>query len=86
MNGPCIEFMRKVNRAEFAHDNNPVMRWQMANLRWNVNKITGMVKPSRDTKREKIDGCASLIMALARALDPENVLKPKKSFFVVTSQ
>jgi phage terminase large subunit-like protein len=86
MNGPCIEFMRKVNRGEFAHDNNPVMRWQMANLRWNINKVTSMVKPSRDSKREKIDGCASLIMALARAIDPENIVKPKKSFFVVTSE
>jgi phage terminase large subunit-like protein len=86
MNGPCVEFMRKVIRQEFAHDNNPVMRWQMANLRWNTNKITGMIRPSRDSKREKIDGCASLIMALARAIDPDNVTKPKREFFVVTSK
>jgi phage terminase large subunit-like protein len=86
MNGPCTEFMRKVNRQEFAHDNNPVMRWQMANLRWNVNKTTSMIKPSRDSKREKIDGCASLIMALARATAPENIQKPKKPFFIVQSK
>ena len=86
MNGPCVEFMRKVNRQEFAHDHNPVMRWQMANLRWNVNKVTSMIKPSRDSKREKIDGCASLIMALARAIDPENITKPKKTLWIATSK
>jgi phage terminase large subunit-like protein len=86
MNAPCQEMMRKILRQEFSHDNNPVMRWQMANLRWNTQKGTGFVKPARDSKREKIDGCASLIMALARATDPENQVKPKRPFFVVTSQ
>jgi phage terminase large subunit-like protein len=85
MNAPCQELMRKILRQEFSHDNNPVMRWQMANLRWNVQKNIGFVKPSRDRKREKIDGPASLIMALARATAPENQIKPKKQFFVVTS-
>jgi phage terminase large subunit-like protein len=85
MNSPCQELMRKILRKEFSHDHNPVMRWQMANLRWNTQKGTGFVKPARDSKREKIDGCASLIMALARATDPENTIKPKRQFFVVTS-
>jgi phage terminase large subunit-like protein len=86
MNPACQELMRKVLRQEFAHDNNPVMRWQMANLRWSIQKSTSFVKPDRDRKREKIDGAASLIMALARATSPENLVKPKKPFFVVTSQ
>ena len=85
MNGPCQEFMRKVLRKEFAHDHNPVMRWQMSNLRWNTQKGTSFIKPSRDRKREKIDGCASLIMALARATAPENIAKPKKDFWYVQS-
>ncbi len=84
MNAPCQELMRKVLRAEFAHANNPVMRWQMSNLRWNVQAGTGFVKPARDRKREKIDGAASLIMALARATDPANQIK-KKSFWVVSA-
>ena len=86
MNAPCQELMRKILRGEFAHDNNPVIRWQMANLRWNTQKGTGFVKPSRDSKREKIDGAASLIMALARATDPANIIKPKSNFWVVTSK
>lgn len=85
MNSPCQELMRKILRQEFTHDGNPVMHWQMSNLRWAVQRSTGFIKPSKDRKREKIDGCASLIMALARATDPDNVPKPKKSFFVVSS-
>ena len=85
MNAPCQELMRKILRGEFAHDNNPVMKWQMANLRWNTQKGTGFIKPDRDRKREKIDGAASLIMALARATDPENIIKPEKDFWIVQS-
>jgi phage terminase large subunit-like protein len=84
MNAPCQELMRKVLRQEFAHADNPVMRWQMSNLRWNTQKGTGFIKPARDRKREKIDGCASLIMALARATDPENQVKPRK-FWVAST-
>ena len=86
MNSPCQEMMRKVLRQEFAQGNNPVMRWQMSNLRWNTQKGTAFIKPARDRKREKIDGCASLIMALARAIDPDNAIKPKTNFWFVTSK
>lgn len=85
MNAPCQELMRKVLRKEFAHANNPVMRWQMSNLRWNTQKGTGFIKPARDRKREKIDGAASLAMALASATDPNNQIKPKKHFRVVST-
>lgn len=86
MNAPCHELERKILRKEFEHGHNPVMRWQMSNLRWNTQKGTGFIKPARDRKREKIDGAASLVMALARATDPENQIKPKKTFWMVTSQ
>ena len=84
MNGPCLEFMRRTLRKEFAHDANPVMRWQVSNLRWNTQKTTGFIKPDQDRKREKIDGPASLIMALGRALDPANVNQKPKWFMVST--
>jgi phage terminase large subunit-like protein len=83
MNVPCQEFMRKVLRQEFVHSLNPIMRWQTSNLRWNTQKGTGFIRPDRDRKREKIDGPASLMMALARATHPDN--KPKSAFWVVTS-
>lgn len=85
MNPPCHEFMRMVLRKELTHTNNPVMRWQMSNLRWNTQKGTGFIKPSRDRKREKIDGCASAIMAIASATSPDNIPKPKKTFWAVSS-
>ena len=85
MNSPCQELMRKILRKEFAQANNPTMRWQMSNLRWNTQKGTGFLKPDRDRKREKIDGCASLLMALARAIDPDNQVKPKRQFFIVSA-
>jgi phage terminase large subunit-like protein len=84
MNGPCLEFMRKVIRQEFRHSANPVMRWQMGNLRWAVQKNTGFIRPSRDRKREKIDGCSSLIMALACATSLDNIVKPKAKMWAVT--
>jgi phage terminase large subunit-like protein len=84
MNSPCQEFMRKILRKEFAQAHNPVMRWQMSNLRWNTQKGTNFIKPARDRKREKIDGCASLIMALASATSPENQIK-KRPYWVVST-
>ena len=86
MNSPCQELVRKILRKEFTHDRNPVMRWQMANLRWNTQRGTGFIRPDKDRKREKIDGCSSLIMGLARAISPENVIRPRNPFFVVTSR
>jgi phage terminase large subunit-like protein len=87
LNGPCIEFERKVQRHEFAHDLHPVMRWQMSNLRWSVSKTkdTNLKRPDRGRKREKIDGCSALIVALERAISPDNIIKPKKPFFMVQS-
>jgi phage terminase large subunit-like protein len=86
MSGPCNEWMRKILRKEFSHDADPVMRWQASNLRWNTQKGTGFIKPDRDFKREKIDGPAAMILALARATDPENIQKPKSTFWVATSK
>jgi phage terminase large subunit-like protein len=83
MNPACLELMRKVERHELSQTNNPVMRWQMSNLRWATQKGSGFIKPARDRRREKIDGCASLLMAISRAIDPENMIKPKRKFFMV---
>jgi phage terminase large subunit-like protein len=83
MNVPCQEFMRKVLRKEFIHSANPCMRWQINNLRWNTQKGTGFIRPDRGSKRQKIDGPASLMMALSRAISPDN--RPKPTFWVVTS-
>ena len=85
MNPPCLELKRKIERHELSQTNNPVMRWQMSNLRWATQQGTGFIKPARDRRREKIDGCASLLMAISRAIDPDNMIKPKRKFFMVQS-
>jgi phage terminase large subunit-like protein len=85
MNPACNDLMLKVLRHEIAHDNNPVMRWQMSNLRWFTQRTAQFIRPNKDRKREKVDGCSALIMALSRAIDPENQIKPKKKFFMVQS-
>jgi phage terminase large subunit-like protein len=81
LNPACQELMRKVIKHEFEHSHNPVARNQMANLRWYTQHSTGYLKPDRDRKREKIDFCASLVMALDRCLDPDNTLKPKQNWW-----
>lgn len=85
MSGPSNEFMRKVLRKDFAHDADPVLRWQISNLRWNTQKKNSFIKPDKDRRREKNDACVALIMALGRASDPQNLIKPKQKFFLVTS-
>jgi phage terminase large subunit-like protein len=86
MNAPCIEFSRMVDRGDFSHCNNPVMRWQMLNLKWKATggKESPFIMPRRGVKREKIDGCSSLIMGLACATSPDNQIKPKRNLWVVT--
>jgi phage terminase large subunit-like protein len=86
MNGPSNELMRKVSRKDIAHDADPVLRWQIANLRWNTMKSTGYIKPDKDRRREKNDACVALIMALGRASDPENLIKPQRKFFCISPE
>jgi phage terminase large subunit-like protein len=86
MNAACNEWMRKVLTGELQHDNDPVLRWQVGNLRWNTSKTSGFIRPAKDKKREKNDGCVAMIMALGRATSPENIVKPKRQFFYVSSK
>jgi len=86
MNAPCQELMRKLIRQEFAHTRNPVMRWQMGNLKWNTQHGTNFIKPDKLRDRDKIDGCTALVQALGRSMAEENLVKVKKPFFVVTSK
>jgi phage terminase large subunit-like protein len=86
MSGPCNEFMRKVIRKDFAHDADPVLRWQISNLRWNTQKKTTFIKPDKDRSREKNDAAVALIMALGRASDPANLIKPRKKFFFISPE
>ncbi|MBZ5566578.1 MAG: hypothetical protein LAN64_01875 [Acidobacteriia bacterium] len=83
MSGPCRDWMLKVDRKEIAHDHNPVLRWQVANLRWKYYPAGNLIMPDKGRNREKIDGVVAMIMAFALA--SENMAKPKKKFFMVSS-
>lgn len=85
MSAPCRDWLLKVLRKEIAHDHNPVLRWQVGNLRWKNYPTTGLVMPDKSRNRDKIDGVVAMIMAFALAGDPE-FSKPKPKFFMVSSK
>ena len=75
---PCGDFVRAIARREVQHDGDPVLRWQITNLRWLKNH-TGLVMPDKLKSIEKIDGVVASIMGYGRGTHPDNakLLKPK---------
>lgn len=53
------------------HDGNPVMTWCMANVVAKTD-ANDNVFPRKEQQRNKIDGAVALIMALSRAMSPED--------------
>lgn len=68
---PCGDFRRTIARKELKHDADPVLRWQISNLRWKKNH-TGLIMPDKEKSVERIDGAAAAIMAFGRANHPDN--------------
>lgn len=66
MSAPTKELLRMVACAEFDHGNNPVLTWMADNLVIEQD-AAGNLKPSKAKAREKIDGIAALVMAIASA-------------------
>lgn len=79
---PCGDFKRTVLRREIQHDADPVLRWQVSNLRWRKNH-TGLIMPDKEKSVERIDGAVASIMGYGRATNPDNAKlfapKPKLS-------
>jgi phage terminase large subunit-like protein len=79
---PCGDFVRGIARREIEHYADPVMRWQITNLRWKKNH-TGLIMPDKEKSIEKIDGPVASIMAFGRGTHPDNAklikAKPKVS-------
>lgn len=67
MAAPTAELERLINRAEFNHGNNPVMRWMASNASVELD-AAGNMKPSKKKSHEKIDGIISAVMALGIAM------------------
>jgi len=65
MAAPTQEFERVVNRGEFLHGNNPVMKWMASNVAVKMDSA-GNLKPDKEKSGEKIDGVVASIMAVGR--------------------
>ena len=66
MNPPTRELLELVKLGRFHHDGNPVLRWMASNAA--AEERGGLIKPSKDKSKEKIDGITAAVMALGRAL------------------
>ncbi len=81
---PCGDFTRTVVRRELEHDGEPVLRWQITNLRWKRN-YTGLIMPDKERSIERIDGGVASIMGYGRGTHPDNakLIKPKPKVTVL---
>jgi phage terminase large subunit-like protein len=81
---PCVDFVTAIAREELQHDADPVLRWQITNLRW-LRNYSGLYAPDKLKSVEKIDGAVASIMAYGRATHPDNakLLKPKAKVSVL---
>lgn len=68
---PCNDFVLAVGRRELVHLGDPMLGWQMNNLRW-IRNHTGLFMPDKLKSVEKIDGAVASIMAYGRATHPDN--------------
>jgi phage terminase large subunit-like protein len=68
---PCGDFTRAVIRKEIQHDADPVLTWQITNLRW-IKGHTGLIMPDKLKSIEKIDGAVACIEGYGRANHPDN--------------
>ncbi len=64
---PCAEFERLVISGKIRHDGNPLLAWQVGNLRWRIDPA-GNRRPHKSHERNKIDSVVAIIMALGRGM------------------
>ena len=67
LTAPSKEFERLVNRGQFVHGGNPVMRWQAANVAAKRDPMDNL-KPDKSKSKGKIDGIVAGIIALGVAI------------------
>lgn len=72
LNAPTKRLMELVLTEGLAHGGNKVLNWMASNVVAAID-AAGNIKPDKAASREKIDGIAALVNALARAMvAPEN--------------
>ena len=70
MSAPTRELEKLIVSRKLAHGGNPVTRWMAANLAV-AQDPAGNLKPAKDKSTERIDGMVALIMAIGRAMLPQ---------------
>jgi phage terminase large subunit-like protein len=80
---PITKLTTLVQSGDLAHGANPVLAFMASNLVIRED-ATGLLKPDKEKSRERIDGMAALLDALARAMVvPVDPPKRKHTFLVV---
>lgn len=83
MHEPSNSWVLMIERGDYQHDRNPIMRWQVSNLRLRTNPISKLSMPDKSKGRDMIDGDVAQIMARASATSKDNAIPPKKKKFFI---
>ena len=67
---PTKQLEKLILSKEIEHDGNPVLRWMMGNVQLEIDAADNQ-KISKKKSKEKIDGVAATIMALAEYMTEE---------------
>ena len=67
LSAPTKYYLDIVKRGDITHDNNPCMNWHVSNVEV-ITDSNGNIKPNKQSRLKKIDGVASTINCLTRAL------------------
>lgn len=67
LSAPTKYFLDIVKRGDLTHDDNPCMNWHVSNVEV-ITDSNGNIKPNKQSRLKKIDGVASTINCLTRAL------------------
>jgi phage terminase large subunit-like protein len=81
MAAPTRELEKLIVSQKLAHSGNPVTRWMAANVAV-AQDPAGNLKPAKDKSTERIDGIVALIMAIGRAMLPQESAPSYQLFFV----
>lgn len=71
MNFPTLEFEVRIAKQQFAHNNNPVLRWMVSNGVLISDTGGKLFKVGKNQPNQKIDGLVTNIMALGLAINEE---------------
>jgi phage terminase large subunit-like protein len=79
MNAPCRMFEKMVADLDVHHYGNPVLRWMANNVVAEVNPYEAM-RPSKGKSKDKIDGVTAAMIALERAMAPQEA--PQEAAYI----